>query len=63
MPKKESPHCVVQMGGRRPVIQCLHCGAKIGMQLPCRVDDYCDSARKFEARHRDCPKPGHEEAS
>ena len=54
MSKKSSEHVVLQGDGPQGGALCMRCGAKLAVQLPCRVDDWCDAMRKFEARHRDC---------
>jgi len=54
--KQASSHVVLQGGGTEGGAKCLRCGATLIVQLPCRVDDWCDAMRKFEARHSDCPE-------
>jgi hypothetical protein len=55
--KTKSDHVILQGSGPEGGAKCLYCNATLIVKLPCRVDDWCDAMRKFEARHRECPKP------
>lgn len=51
--EKEKPWVVMEGGGAK----CLRCGATLRVELPCRVEDWCDAIGAFDRRHQQCEKP------
>lgn len=50
--EKEKPWVIVGSGGSH--FECLRCGAKLTIKLPCRVEDWCDAGKSFDDRHQKC---------
>lgn len=50
--KPEKPWVIVGHGGSH--FSCLRCGATLKIQLPCRVEDWCDAGKAFDDRHKQC---------
>lgn len=44
-------------------LRCLHCGARMKLELPTRLNDFLDAGRSFLARHLWCRAPAPAEAS